>query len=106
VGWVCPRYWWVEFKSYAFDALSIISNARSGLNLLKSVWWAVRHLPLQLQQRLHMRYLLAFKPIAGHMSFDFAKLCSCRRDVGICSIFGTVVLDKFASCIASWTVAW
>lgn len=56
----------------------MISNARSGLKSLKSVWCAVRHLPLQLQYSPHMRHLLAFKPMAVHMSFDVAKLFAVR----------------------------
>jgi hypothetical protein len=51
----------------------MISDARSDLNLLKSVWCATLHLPLQLQYSPHMRHLLAFKPMAVHMSFDVAK---------------------------------
>jgi hypothetical protein len=38
----------------------------------------VRHLPLQLQYSPHMRHLLAFKPMAVHMSFDVAKLFAVR----------------------------
>jgi hypothetical protein len=98
---MCSLYVWVEFKSNAFDALSIISNVRSGLKSLKSVWCAVRHLPLQLQYSPHIRHLLAFKPIAVHMPFDVAKLFGIPDRYVV--VDGLTLLLPYVRRLVSWT---